>query len=211
MKKWGGHIKKAINAYTTFETIFRLKLNNAKVGSHARFCGRLHFHINHNSVLTIGNNVIVQSGSFRNEIGRNGGSLFTLYEGAKVIIGDYVSMSDICLSSRLSITIGSHVTIGGDVLIIDSNAHCIDWNLRREERNHYHRLYSEGEIIHRPIVIEDDVFIGARSIITKGVTLGAKSIIAAGSVVVCDVPSGEIWGGNPAKFINKISSSKDVL
>lgn len=61
-------------------------------------------------------------------------------------------------------------------------------------------------IKHAPIKIEDDVFIGARTIITKGVTIGAKSIVAAGSVVVCNIPSGEIWGGNPAKFIMKIKS-----
>jgi acetyltransferase-like isoleucine patch superfamily enzyme len=38
----------------------------------------------------------------------------------------------------------------------------------------------------------------------KGVTIGADSVIAAGSVVVKSVPAGEIWGGNPAKFISVI-------
>lgn len=90
-------------------------------------------------------------------------------------------MSDVCISSRSSVTIGNHVTIGGDVLIIDSNAHSMDWQTRREERDNYQKLYREGKIIHRPIIIKDDVFIGARSIITKGVTIGAKSVIAAGS------------------------------
>ena len=54
-----------------------------------------------------------------------------------------------------------------------------------------------------PIVIEDDVFIGANSIICKGVHIGARSIIAAGSVVVKDIPRDEVWGGNPARFIRK--------
>ena len=45
---------------------------------------------------------------------------------------DFVSMSDTCISTRHSVVIGNYVTIGGDVLIIDSNAHCIDWKLRRE-------------------------------------------------------------------------------
>lgn len=206
MKKWGGHIKKAINAYTTYTTFIRLRINKVSVGRHPRFCGILHFHIDPKSNLSIGDHVIVQSGAFRNEIGRNGCSLFTLYEGANVKIGNYVSMSDVCISSRTSVTIGNYVTIGGDVLIIDSNAHSMDWQTRREERNHYKKLNSEGRIAHRPIVICDDVFIGARSIITKGVTIGAKSVIAAGSVVVCDVPAGEVWGGNPAKFIKKINN-----
>ncbi|MNL65825.1 2,3,4,5-tetrahydropyridine-2,6-dicarboxylate N-acetyltransferase [compost metagenome] len=54
-----------------------------------------------------------------------------------------------------------------------------------------------------PIIIEQDVFIGANSIILKGVTIGARSIIGAGSIVTKNVPADEIWGGNPAKFIRK--------
>ena len=57
-----------------------------------------------------------------------------------------------------------------------------------------------------PVRIENDAFIGTRCIICKGVTIGEKSIIAAGSVVVKDVPAGEMWGGNPAKYIKKITS-----
>lgn len=129
--------------------------------------------------------------------------MYTLYDDAKVVRGDFVSMSDVCLSSRCSVRIGNHVTIGGDVLIIDSNAHSIDWKLRRSERSNYEYLNETGRIKHSPIVIEDDVFIGARSIINKGVTIGARSIIASGSVVVSSIPSDEIWDGNPAQFIKK--------
>jgi acetyltransferase-like isoleucine patch superfamily enzyme len=57
----------------------------------------------------------------------------------------------------------------------------------------------------KPIIIEDDVFIGTNCIIGKGITIGARSVIAAGSVVVKNVPADEIWGGNPAKFIKKIN------
>lgn len=94
-------------------------MNGATIGKHPRFCGILHFSLNSKAKLSIGNNIIVQSGSYRNEIGRNAGTLFTLYENASLIIGDFVSMSDVCISSRQSVTIGNYVTIGGDVLIID--------------------------------------------------------------------------------------------
>lgn len=47
------------------------------------------------------------------------------------------------------------------------------------------------------------LFIGAHSIILKGVTIGECAIIGAGSVVTKDVGDDEIWGGNPAKCIRK--------
>ncbi len=55
------------------------------------------------------------------------------------------------------------------------------------------------------IKIEDNVFIGAKSIITKPVTIGRNSIVAAGSVVTKDIPPYEVWGGVPAKFIKKLA------
>lgn len=86
--------------------------------------------------------------------------------------------------------------IGAGCLITDSDHHSIDWKVRC--------LLGDTDKKTAPIVIEDYVFIGARSIILKGVTIGEKSIVAAGSVVVKNIPSGEMWGGNPAKFIKKI-------
>ena len=59
--------------------------------------------------------------------------------------------------------------------------------------------------IQRPVVssiiIEDDVWIGANSIILKGVTIKKGAIVAAGSVVTKDINEYEIYGGVPAKFI----------
>lgn len=56
-----------------------------------------------------------------------------------------------------------------------------------------------------PIVIGNDVFIGARSIILKGVTIGDAAIIGAGSVVTKDVPAGAIAAGNPAKIVRTVT------
>ena len=56
----------------------------------------------------------------------------------------------------------------------------------------------------KPVIIKDGAFIGADGIILKGVTIGKKSVIGAGSVVTKSVPDGEIWAGNPAKFIRKL-------
>lgn len=53
------------------------------------------------------------------------------------------------------------------------------------------------------VYIGDNCFIGIHSIISKDVKIGNNCIIGAGSVVTKDIPDGEIWAGNPARFIRK--------
>ena len=56
----------------------------------------------------------------------------------------------------------------------------------------------------KPIIIEDEVWIGCGVIILGGVTVGKGAVIAAGAVVNKDVPSRTVYGGVPAKFIKAI-------
>lgn len=55
------------------------------------------------------------------------------------------------------------------------------------------------------IIIEDGVFIGINTVISKPVKIGENSIIGAGSVITKDIPKNQVWAGNPAKFIKQIS------
>ena len=54
-----------------------------------------------------------------------------------------------------------------------------------------------------PPVLDDEVWVGARVVILRGVHIGRGAIIAAGAVVTRDVPAMEIWGGVPARFIRR--------
>lgn len=53
------------------------------------------------------------------------------------------------------------------------------------------------------VTIGSRVFIGMNTLIVNAVNIGDRAILAAGSVITKDIPSAEIWGGNPAKFIKK--------
>lgn len=60
-------------------------------------------------------------------------------------------------------------------------------------------------MVSKPIVIKRGAFIGASTIILKGVTVGVYSVVAAGTIVTKNIPDGELWGGAPAHFIKKIN------
>jgi len=96
--------------------------------------------------------------------------------------------------------IGNFVSIAEDVLFILGGNHNIEtfstYPFKVMFQGDKQEAWSKG-----PIIVEDDVWIGARSLILSGVTIGKGAIIAAGSVVTKNVPPYSIVGGNPAKII----------
>lgn len=119
----------------------------------------------------------------------------TVAPGATITIGDDVGVSGCTISASKSITIGNRVLVGSGAVIVDQDAHPLDPEDRRN---------GTGEIGKAPVVIEDDVFIGARVIILKGVTIGKGSTIGAGSVVVKSIPPYSVAAGNPARVVRRL-------
>lgn len=154
----------------------------------------------------IGDNFVFTSGNNHNPICRNiSGSIYVPRRESRIIIGNRVGISSACLWAHNCITIGNDVNIGGDCLVMDNDAHPHDFIKRRSDYIRKVRWDSYLDIIpNAPIVIEDDVWIGARCQILKGVHIGARSIIAAGSIVTNDIPADVIAGGNPCKIIRII-------
>lgn len=153
--------------------------------------------------IVIGDDFEFTSGDSINPICRNiKGSIYTMTPESRIEIGDRVGISSACLWAKDRIKIGNDVNIGGDCLIIDNDAHPLNHLLRRAAyvrevgiKEYYDKIGTA------PVEIGDDVWIGARCIILKGVHIGARSIIAAGSVVTKDVPADVTAGGNPCKVI----------
>lgn len=146
---------------------------------------------------SIGENFAMNNSIKGNPIGCYERCTFFVDRGAVLTIGDNVGMSQAALVCHKSITIGDNVKIGGGVCIYDTDFHSLDPIMRRSSED----LKNRAE---KPVVIGNDVFIGAKSIILKGVTIGENSVIGAGSVVTKTVPANQIWAGNPAKFIRNI-------
>lgn len=147
--------------------------------------------------IIIGDCFTFTSGDSINPISRNlQGCINTVKKGV-IKIGNNVGISSATLWAQKSIEIGNHVNIGANCLLIDNDAHPINYLERRYPP-------TENNVSASPIVIEDDVWIGANCIILKGVTIGARSIVGAGSVVTQSIPCDSIAAGNPAKVVKLI-------
>lgn len=144
--------------------------------------------------LKIGDNFYLSSGNGVNPIASNLSADVYVEPGAALTIGNNVGMSSTRLWIHESARIGNNVKIGGCVLITDTDAHPMDYVARRSS--------NEGTKS-APVVIEDDVWVGAHCIILKGVTIGARSIIGAGSVVTKNIPADCVAAGNPCRVIKK--------
>lgn len=145
----------------------------------------------------IGFNFIMNNGIKGNPIGSYRKCTFFVDRNAELIIGNNVGISQTALICHKKIIIGDNVKIGGGVSVYDTDFHSLDPEIRKSENDIKNR-------IEKPIHIKDNAFIGAHSIVLKGVTIGENSIIGAGSVVTKSVPDNQIWAGNPAKFIRDI-------
>jgi acetyltransferase-like isoleucine patch superfamily enzyme len=117
----------------------------------------------------------------------------TISVGDDVFVGSGAMFS----ASETTISIGNKVMFGPNVTLMGG-----DHNTREVGKFMYdvHEKLPEND---QPIIVEDDVWIGAGVIVLKGVTIGNGSVVAAGAVVTKSIPPFSIAGGVPAKVIRK--------
>jgi len=180
--------------------IFRV--GGVKMG--ANFCVHNHVYLSRgkNSEITIGDNFVFSSSACINPLSRNIKGCIVTNPNAKLNIGNGVGISSTSIWVHEQITIHDNVNIGADCIIMDSDAHSLNYLHRRR----YPKETGEDakNKINRPIEIGEDCLIGTRSIILKGVHIGARTVIGAGSVVTKDIPSDCIAAGNPCRVIKTL-------
>jgi len=173
---------------------YKIIFPKLKLGKNIRFNGSPFIRAFGNT--NLGNNLIFNSTTQYNTVGLFKKCSIYVAKSAKLIVGDYSGFSGVSLHCQKSITIGKHCKFGGNVCIWDTDFHSLNYIERRKSIDH--------DIKSEEILIGDDVFIGANSIVLKGVVIGDKAIIGAGSVVSKSIPAGEIWAGNPICFIKLV-------
>ena len=121
--------------------------------------------------------------------------LATRSADAEIVMGEECGFTGATIVAASRITMGDRVQVGGNAQVVDTDFHPLTPEGRAAD-------FNAGST--RPIVIEDDVFIGMNALILKGVTLGAGCVVGAGSVVSRDVPPRTIVAGNPAKVVREL-------
>ena len=175
----------------------RFRWNGITLGAHSNIINKMYLFKEPAAQIRIGDRFTLTSGEAFNPICRNLKACLCARGKGVIEIGDDVGMSSPCIWAVNLIHFGNHVLVGGDCLFIDNDAHNIDALERRDPTLRSH-------VKSAPIIIEDEVFIGARCTILKGVTIGARSIIGAGSVVTTSIPADCIAAGNPCRVIRRI-------
>jgi acetyltransferase-like isoleucine patch superfamily enzyme len=146
-----------------------------------------------NTSISIGANSVLCSRSAYTALGVSKPIIIrAMSSGANIVIGSDVGLSGTTICADQEITIGDNCMIGADVMICDTDFHSADPIGRR---------YGTANVSCSPVSIEANVFIGARTVVLKGVTIGRNSVIGAGSVVTSSIPENSIAAGNPCRVL----------
>ncbi len=151
------------------------------VGRFARVYGRPR--VSNQGVLTIGDHVTILSKVVPCEL--------LVFEGARLEIGAHTFINyGTSIAATGSVRIGRDCLLGMYSIIFDNNFHELKNRLNRPEP--------------QAVVLEDNVWLGHRTLVLPGVTIGRDSVIGAGSVVVKDIPPHSIAVGNPARVVRSL-------
>ena len=173
----------------------KLKFKKAQYGTKLVTYGNIF--IRGKGKIIIGNNVTITSCRETNPIGGDIKSILYAKDKSVIVIGNNCGISNSAIVALEKVVIEDDVMIGGSCKIYDNDFHPIYYEERMQN--------PIGNVKSSPVLIKKGAFIGAGSIILKGVIVGEKSVVGAGSVVTKNIPDEEVWAGNPARFIKKLN------
>ena len=173
-------------------------ISGVHFGDTLRISGIPYITIANGGSITIGNNVTLSGGINSNPLCQNNKIVLVACKDANITIGNNCGISCSIIFAQNKIEIGNNVGLSAGCRIFDTDFHSLDYKSRRTSSLDIGKA--------APVIIEDDVWVAADSIILKGVRIGRGSIIAAGSIVTTDVPPFVLCGGVPARVIKKLKT-----
>jgi acetyltransferase-like isoleucine patch superfamily enzyme len=186
LNKIDQHFYKILDGSIKIWLVFFCTLKKIKMGKNNLFFGHIKFYRSPQSIINIGSNCRFRSRSTSNLIGINHRCIISTQDkNAILTIGNNCGFSGTSIGCFSSITIKDNVKCGANTLITDGDWHMNDTRVGPA----------------KPILIEENVWLGYGSIVLKGVTIGKNSIIGAGSIVTTNIPANCIAAGNPCKVI----------
>lgn len=184
--------------WSFFYTLYLRLHPRVSLGKSLTVSGRMHWIIDPNGTVKIGNNVRINSGLAINAFGGHRRMIVCVLPSGKLVIGNGVGLSSSTLVCKNYIEIKQNAMVGGACDIVDTDFHPID-SAQRLCRD------TKG-IRSAPIEIGENAWVGGRVLILKGVAIGSEAVIGAGSVVTRSIPAGQIWAGNPVQQLASLAS-----
>jgi len=191
-----GLLKHQLRMCPSFLWRWELRLIGVSWSSPPSLCGRPFVSRHEGSTIRLGQAVRIDSSRRNNPLGGDKPCILrTMTSEARISLSDRVGLSSSTLVAGNSIEIGEDTILGAGCMILDNDFHVpgphFTW-LTEYARNS------------SPVRIGRGCFLGARSVVLKGVTLGDRVVIGAGSVVTRDVPSHSLAVGNPARIVHPV-------
>lgn len=172
-------------------SFYKMTFNHVTYGRNIKVNGI--FYLNLYGDVKMGDNIKFNNHTVFNFAGINRPTSISVSKDASLIIGDNCGFSGTSIFCSKQISIGENCIFGVNTSIWDTDFHDINRRVPDDLNN----------TKSKPIIIQDNVFIGANTIILKGVTIGEGAVIGAGSIVTNDVEAFTINAGSPCKMINK--------
>ena len=196
---------KVIGALLSFRfNIYIFFSSNIKVGKKLLIKGAPVIDIESDCRLVIGDNVVLNSRNQGYHVNMFGPvKIFADRKNAEIIIGNNTRIHGTAIHAYELIKIGENCLIAANCQIMDCSGHDLSFENVEE------RIKTKGSS--NPVIIEDNVWIGAGSIVLPGVKIGFGSVVAAGSVVTKSVPPMVVVGGNPAKILKIFDDSNTKI
>ena len=169
------------------------KLKGVDIGLGNRFYGMPYFFVENGGTIKIGSHNKFISSTTLNKMGVHHKCMISASPGiskkCNIEIGDHCGFSGTSIWCFDGIKIGNNVRCGANTLIMDGDAHFDDPRTSPP----------------KPIIIEDNVFLGAGVVVRKGVRIGKNSVIGMNSMVTHDIPENVMAVGTPCKIIKSIN------